>query len=382
MKIAYVYYLIRKDQIGVETKIQMQARAARAADLQDFDILVLNLTRDFQDGNLRYVKLRPRSFLRGYYDLVFRKYWLIDNSTELKDYDVVLLRYPLADRTGHDFVRRYHVVSEHHTKEPLELSARLRASGSPFEKMTSIVLLMLERKYAASILHDCKGIVGVSDEVRDYQVARARGSLPSITIANGTEVENISHTGFKRFDGDKLDIVFLASFLRPWGGLQRLIKSFNNYQGNLRWTLHIVGDIRSSELAEFDLSNIRFHGTRSGSQFDAIMRDMNLAVSSLALYRKEISELSLLKTIEYTARGIPFILANNDPNLSDVSQERRFFLEIPNDDSMLNIDTILDFSRTVSMHQNEIMSDMRDYALKTMDLRVKLKQYDDFIRGL
>jgi hypothetical protein len=384
MKVAYIYYLVTKDQLGVENKILQQGRAISAAGLTDLDILILNPARQEKIGNVQFIKFRASPLPLNYYDYLFRRYALIDHTVDLSRYDYLILRYPLADKTGIQFCQKHRVISEHNTNEPAELRSRLKLKASPPDKVARRLLLSQEDKYAEPVLRNCLGVIAATDEIQHYERGRAKTDLPGRTIANGVTVDDIPFTGFKRFDGKQLDVLFVASFLRPWHGLDRVIQSFNHYQGQLRWTIHIVGNIDPETVRPVSpgLENLKFYGPKRGAELTAIISDMHLAVSSMTEYRINLNEACPLKTRDYTSRGMPFILAYLDPDLLAVDEQMRFYLEFKNDDSLLDIDEVIDFAADMAQRQEEVSTYMRQYALAHMDWRIKLQEYLEFVEQI
>ena len=379
MRIAYVYYLITEDQLGVEEKIRQQARAIEAAGLEELELVVLKRT---QMQAARPVHVKPfrhsHAFLKSS-DFLFRRYALIERTADLDSFDAVLLRYPLADPTGADFCSQFPVVTEHHTLEVPELRARL-GRGSVAERLARRLLLLMENRYAGAVLRHCQGITGVTNQITQYEQNRAGGTVPAQTIGNGIDVEATRVTGFTRFDGGELRLVFVAGNLRPWHGLDRLINSVNQYTGNVDVTLHVVGNVSPDSLPGISLERVRFYGPQYGGDLDQTIRSAHLAVDSLAMHRRKMTEGSNLKVRDYTARGIPFIMAHADPDLAEVDEESDFFLSFPNDGSLLDLERIFAFAASVSQRSEEISNYMRRYAFTHMDWKVKLRTYVEFVK--
>jgi len=384
MKVAYVYYLAVENQIGIEEKVRQQARALKTAGLDSMDIIVLNPVKDETEGNLSFVKFKGSRFPLNYYDYFYRRYQLIERSVDLKGYETIILRYPLADKSGIEFCRKYKVISEHNTDELSELRSRLKTAVSPLEKIGRRILLAQEEKYAGPTLRNCRGMISVTGEIEAFERRRSGGRPAAITIANGIDVANIPFTGFKPFDGKQLDLLFVGTSFRPWHGIERIIGSLNQYQGKIELTLHLVGHITRQELAPLvqGLDRVRFHGPMNVAELSELTPTMNLAFSTMALFRKEMEEACSLKTREYTARGIPFILAYEDPDLKDVEPEYRFFLRFGNNESRLDMEKIIQFAQEMSPKNREISAYMRKYAEEKMDWQVKFKQYMAFIERL
>ena len=104
----------------------------------------------------------------------------------------------------------------------------------------------------------------------------------------------------------------------------------------------------------------------------------------MSLFRKNLNEACSLKTREYTARGIPFVLAYQDTDLQHVDKKYRFYLPMANNDSMIEMDKIINFAKHMSTFGNgESISDyMRAYALRHMDWSVKVRKYLEFVEKI
>ena len=95
-----------------------------------------------------------------------------------------------------------------------------------------------------------------------------------------------------------------------------------------------------------------------------------------------MKEACILKTREYMARGIPFVLTYDDPDLLAVDEDGRFYLSLPNDDTAVDMDEIIAFADRMSQNQADISTYMRAYANQHLDWQTKMKQYLEFIDTL
>ena len=97
-----------------------------------------------------------------------------------------------------------------------------------------------------------------------------------------------------------------------------------------------------------------------------------------------MQEACTLKTREYTARGLPFIIGHRDPDLVSVPSDRRFFLSVPPDDSPVDIDRVISFAR--SLNDDEavpaLAKYMRAYAFAHLDWKPKVQRYVDFCESV
>lgn len=382
MKIAYISF-VKDYSLVVEKRMHEMALAAKDAGIDDMDFYYLNRSRQETDELIRFVRIRENLFPFNYYGFLLRRYDIIEKSIHLKRYDYVILRYPNGDPSGIEFASKYNIITEHHTMEIPEYLSHLKSEVSPIIRVLKMTRLKLERGYGHEILSHVKGIIGVTDEIMNAELNRVNKVIPSATIPNGIAVKNITQTGFKPFDGKTLDLIMIAGSFSPWHGLDRIISSRNLYRGNVKINLHIVGNIKKADLRHItsDFSAIKFYGFKDGAELDEIMKNMNVAISTLALFRKDMNEACTLKTREYTARGIPFVLAYKDTDLRHVDENHRFYLFADNNDLPIDMDRIIDFARQMSKksYKQSISPYMRAYALKYMDWAAKIQEYWDFV---
>jgi glycosyltransferase involved in cell wall biosynthesis len=221
----------------------------------------------------------------------------------------------------------------------------------------------------------------VTDEIRCKEVAKIKQYLPSIAISNGVDVDAIKMTSYRPLKTRNLNMIFVASNLLPWHGLKRILRSIEKYEGEYDITVHLVGDMKSSTVNPLSKGKTIYHGVKDGIELDEIYSKSNVAISTLALHLKNLKEAASLKTREYTARGIPFILAYDDPDLAKVDEQRKFFLKFPNDKEIVDIDRIVGFLARIAKRYNkpeELSRYMREYAFHKMDWGVKMKKYVEF----
>ena len=84
-----------------------------------------------------------------------------------------------------------------------------------------------------------------------------------------------------------------------------------------------------------------------------------------------------MKIREYTARGIPLILAYQDTDL-DVSLP--FVRQFSADDTPIDMNEVIKFAEKIShdFDRDRLSSDMRKYAKERMDWVVKINKYLEF----
>ena len=309
---------------------------------------------------------------------------MISEVIDLNKYDFLVVRYSVADKSGIALANNANLITEHHTASISEISGLMENAPSLLKKIFLRIKMHQDKKYGPRMLALCRGIIGVTDEIRKVEMARTDRDMHSITLLNGIDVERTKLTGFAPFDGKHLELVFMTSGSFPWNGLDRIAQSIRKYKGPVEITFHILGEISRREMKALASTSkrIEFHGLKIGDELDTLMARMNLAVSSLALFRKNMNEACPLKTREYVARGIPFVMAYHDDDLSSVEIDRKFFLSFPNDNSPIEIQRIIDFAGQMSNNATDISQYMREYAVRHLDLSGKTERFIEFVESL
>lgn len=208
--------------------------------------------------------------------------------------------------------------------------------------------------------------------------------VPCIQVANGVDVDSIP---FDRLPsrGPGLHMVVAAN-LADWHGVDRVLHGLDEYRRRRAGptvTLSIVGDgPAASDLRELTSKlgleeMVRFHGLRTGAELDALFDEADLALGSLGMHRLGLQRSSSLKTREYCARGIPFVLASEDP---DFEGQFPFVFRVSADDSPTDIDALLQFMSELRGRNPDYPSEMRHYAESHLTWKAKLEPVVRYIR--
>ena len=185
------------------------------------------------------------------------------------------------------------------------------------------------------------------------------------------------------YRGEDLHLLCVANISR-WHGLDRLIRGLGAYHGPTRVTLHIAGD--GSELPnlkkiinQLDITDqVIFHGLTTGKDLDDLFNICHIAVGSLGMHRKGLTQTSELKAREYCARGIPYIIACADPDFPD---DFPYLYRFLSDESPVDIERIIEFTQKV-YKDPEHPQKMRAYAVEHLDWSVKMKILKTFLETL
>jgi len=382
-KIIYLNYITTPElAIGVLKKLNYQTKILKELGV-DMETIVFYMNgkavNKFKHIEFHKVSVFPIFFhppVRKIYGF-FKKWRYIGRFLLQRSFDFILMRYPLADFTLVEFIRKYgnFIIFEHQTQEIPELNS--------LKSFNSFVKVRFEKRHGKRILEKVRGIIGVTPEIIHYELSRINTFKPHAVISNGINVEEISLSKRPFYDGRELSLLFVGTKNTPWHGIDRLLRGIALYKKTTpRINLHLVGNFTNK--TKKMVNNLKigdkvyFHGSIYGDEIDKIFDSIHIAIGTLALHRKQMKQACPLKVREYIARGIPFVIAYDDVDLED---NLSFYLKLRADESPINIEKIINWANNVLKNKN-IPLYMREYALKKMDWKVKMKQLKDFLEKL
>ncbi len=101
---------------------------------------------------------------------------------------------------------------------------------------------------------------------------------------------------------------------------------------------------------------------------------MDIAISSLGLYKLEINRISSLKLNEYLAKGLPVVAGCNTVALT--GKNSKYYLQFENNENAIDMFKIVDFYDAIysgNKQGQEIVDDIRQLAYETVDIAVTMK---------
>lgn len=186
--------------------------------------------------------------------------------------------------------------------------------------------------------------------------------IETIKINNGININSIPVKKKSCHDKSIINMIGIGNLAR-WHGYDRIIKGLANYykeNNSINIQFFIVGEGRErvnleSLTAELNIKNyVHFLGSKTGKELDDIFDEMDLGISSLALFRAGGGH-DPIKSKEFLGRGLPILLAYDD-KLIDMSLEYVFLAE--------ESESAIDISEVVERYKciNSSSIDIRNYA--------------------
>lgn len=313
---------------------------------------------------------RPFNSLNHYVHF-YRHVW---KQCQPADYDFLYIRYPLALPS---FLRLLRATKKANPRTKIVVEVPTFPYRDELRSPKQRVLLALD-DVGYRRLKDYVDVI-----VTFFGQSEIHG-IPCIRSANGIDVDEIPVAAARRL-GRSVSLIVVANLAR-WHGIDRLLRGLSAYleSGPPRpVTLDIVGDGPSAaelEALSDELgiqSDVRFHGMRSGAELDALYAGADLAISSLGMHRLGLRRSSSLKAREYCARGIPFVLASEDP---DFGGDFPFAHRVVADDSPVDVAAVVDFVDELRKRHPHYMMDMRRYAEERLTWKAKLEPVVRYVR--
>lgn len=320
MKIAYYIYSDTHQDDGVVKKVIRQTTAWRRAG-HDLRLFFISRTAD-TSKSLSSLPVEVE-IIRSRLDLLFGPPRRLANRVLEWNPDLVYVR----------FTKYYPGIGRLLRAKPTILEINTFDLGE-IKVKSGFLVQLYHRLTREFLLQGATGFSFLSDELAGNYRKYAK---PYIVIGDSIDLENYSAPIAPANARPRL--VFIASSTAPWVGLDKI---FEMAELTPDWDYDIVG---LNSVGQQQDTNLHFHGFLSQEDYDPILRAADIGISSLALHRIGVSEITPLKTREYLAYGLPCITAYQD---SDFPGGAKFLLQLPNKENNVrpNLSRIRDFVRS------------------------------------
>jgi hypothetical protein len=184
-------------------------------------------------------------------------------------------------------------------------------------RMSSRVRNTYNRLTRGFLLRAASGLVFVSAELSQLPQYDRFGK-PHVVIGNGIRLEDYPERSPPHNSHPHL--VFLGNDRQPWQGIEDILALADV---KIDWFFDLVG----VSAGPCGRPNVACHAMMSRDEYEQILAHADMAIGTLALYRKGSNESSSLKVREYLAYGLPVIIGCKD---TDFPLPVPFILQLPN----------------------------------------------------
>jgi glycosyltransferase involved in cell wall biosynthesis len=286
-------------QSGVAAKMERLAQTAKEEGIP-IDYYWLTSGYNSKEKEIDSVNVR----FSKYSNPILIRIWQAKIINQLtKKYAALIIRYPLYDPFLDFIIRdKRKIITEHHTKEVVEL--QLLGSRRSY----------IEKVFGNRWINKFGGIIGVTDEILQYEKSRSNFSGKSLFIPNSIPVNTELDMSDKIGYNDKIQIIFVANF-RPWHGLAKVIEGINKSEvDDSVYQLHLIGKVPDKELEILtNFISVKVYGELPNDKINELYKKMDFAIGGFNLHVKNMEEATSLKVREYFANGLPTLIGSRDP---------------------------------------------------------------------
>lgn len=202
--------------------------------------------------------------------------------------------------------------------------------------------------------------------------------IKAIHIYNGIDFDSVSVRNPQN-ETDEIRLIAVAG-LAKWHGYDRILKGLGEYYqrgGTRKVTMHIVGKgdvlveykeiVEKYGIQEYYIS----HGEKRGEELNQIYDLCDIGIESLGTFRKNVTISSSLKSREYVAKGLPFIMSGR----SDVLEGKEFVLKVPDNETPVDVESIVKFYDQMYSGKSKmsVAESIREQTNRLCDIRMTMK---------
>lgn len=363
-------YIVYKDNAnGVAKKIKDQILSLRNMGVEvDYVFVKDGIVYFNEDGHCHQICQQGDSFHK-YWDVMLTKLPKFIN----KKYDLLYMRMDYISSKMLQFLKYCKININ---KRCLEIPT-FQHKPEPGARLTTVAAFYFRKVYHRRLHKYIDRIVTFSDDEFIYKI-------PTIRIENC-----ISNVDVKVYDysprPNELNLIGVA-MMTPSHGFDRVIRGISEYYkngGKDNIKFYVVGDgnvkgqwqKNAEELNVAD--HVVFTGKKDGEDLNELFSKSNIAVASLAIFRKKCNKCSELKIREYFLRGIPFIYSANEPSIEKYNEI--FCKKVEHNESPIDISDVIEFAHIINY--GEVSPAMHSYAINNFRWEQQFQKIIDELGG-
>lgn len=387
MKLVYIYLGGSKNESSVQNKIICQINELNNNSIQTTGYLFTTEVDEISYLTPQVILIPLNPYLKNH--KFFNKYfetkhyykqineWLIK---EREKFDVIFLRHGKSSPTYFNLLKEFsdklflyipsNSIMENYRE--VQYAKKVSLISTIFRWIEFIFCFYFyEVKLWKNYLSKLKGVVVFTEEFGNILKAHSKNNINIIYNRDGVNCKEIPLRKYNGNSNNKIKLLFMkgSSLNQPWSGLDRLIESIKIDNKN-RFELYITGNVNNKE--EYKEDFIKLTGRLSTEKLMTLVNEVDLGVSNLANYLINFNETTNLKSRDYFARGLPFIQSNTMPDIEGTIA-KDYYLLLPNDNSILNMDSIADFAIKMR-NEKDVSLKMREFALRNLDWSITVKE--------
>lgn len=211
--------------------------------------------------------------------------------------------------------------------------------------------------------------------------------IKTINISNSVDFKRIC----KKKATNELETINMiaVALYSKWHGYDRIIRALKKYyevERKRKIHFYLVGygeELTNYEnmIKDYKLDEyIHVLGPMFGEKLDSIYDRCNIAIDAMGRYRSKVYYNSSLKGKEYGAKGLPII--SGVKTELDSFENFKYYFRVPNDDSDIDIEEIINFYDSVYCNEKEdqVIDHIRAFNEKQFDFHVAFSPVINIIK--
>lgn len=397
MKVAYIIQGNIFNTVGVLNKILEQREELQKQQV-DCELIIINEEKITPaDKTITFIDGSEEGNKTGSLRTAYAR---LDDYMQASEADWIYFRCPFATYELYKFCKKYgyKIVFEHNTKELPEIKQRLFIRPStrdifyslkhPFSNQyaSAFATCMHEWMWGKKIRKAVRGGVVGANDIGNHQKERYANYQTKV-IGNGINVSAVPVKKNRTAYGQEksIHLISISGYKTDWHGIDRLLKGMANYTGEYKVKLYLIGlydDYTFSLVDKLRLSDkVKILPVLKKEELPEYFDDADIAIAHLAIFRKKVNEHNVLRTREYFARGIPYVISHKEFDIEQDNRTQPYYLKVPHDASDINFADIVAFKERVYREEN-VTQKIRALAYEVIDISVKIRQLIDFFTEL
>lgn len=401
MKLCYLYIAnTNTQQSGVDLKVKSKFSALQqmfpSSLFVQFDG---NTTIKIENTDYYIIPVNQEQrnyFSQYYYNQQLYKTIATFIQNSINDFDYYIMRYPMANLGLLNLVKRHKgkLIFEHNTNELAELKISINKIkvAIPFSLGPSVLScyindvffgLPFENYFGKKIIQHAAGGICVTPEIERIEKEKYF-KYKTVVITNGLNQTTKNHINNNQL-GETLKGVFIAGTNAIWNGLERILESLQKTNKDKKIELYFIGRVDSKIIEPYkELVNksIFIKEYMKSDDLKSFLNQMHFAIGTSAIHKKKMKEGAVLKVRECLSNGLPIVLGHHDPYIHSISELKKYCLEFPSDDSIIDFNQVNLFIRKLYHENQSLNTDIQSSAYKYLTWETVLKPLPTFLNTL
>ncbi len=320
MKIAYIITSDISRFRGSTLKVKNQVDTWRNAG---HHVEVFARVPDFEEALLEANKFRkPTSFFKSILGKDISFIQAVDNYAP----DILYIRQSFPNRTYFLLQRKYHNVIEIVNDDIDEYKYFFYLHRNISSTIKLIATFLLRGKFFSLATGLIAGTEELAGKRRFSRFGKQFEVIPNSVMLKSNSEDILKKNQKKNLD-KSVQLFFIGSPGFTWHGIDKIERLADLLGPD--YLFHIVG------LEGIDKENVHFHGYMKEPEYNEILSQCHICISTFALHRKNQHECTTIKFCEYLKKGFPVIVPYKETTLI-INGKPDWVLELPNREDVIN----------------------------------------------